>query len=152
MAVLILLIIGGLFGMIMFIAHIVDNDHTSVSDYKNPKFSSAVQQLSKDVGMLPINGFNCPKCGAVVKIDPNHPAAFCQFCGAPFPKSEELFKLSYEYMEKNKQRQMEEKRMRHEERIESAKNFKERAQFIMIMSVIGLGVLYFIFIFILTRH
>lgn len=83
--------------------------------YKNEE-KSAVEKLTDDLGIKRI-GFTCSKCGASLILDVEHMQNYCQFCSAPLPKAEELYKLSYEYMEKNKDRQLETGRMEHQEKM-----------------------------------
>lgn len=107
---------------------------------KPKKSANAGETLSNELGISKI-ALDCPACGSNLKIDLGHMQTYCQFCGSSLPKAEEILKLSYQHMEKNKDRDLELKRMKHEKKIVSKKTF-----FSNVKAVIGLISIIMIFI------
>ena len=67
---------------------------------------NSTEMLNQELG-IKISAIKCPNCGATITFDPEQIITFCSFCGTHLPSSEDLIKLSYDYLKFNRETELE---------------------------------------------
>ena len=67
---------------------------------------NSTEMLNQELG-IKISAIKCPNCGATITFDPEQIITFCSFCGIHLPSSEDLIKLSYDYLKFNRETELE---------------------------------------------